>query len=203
MSKSLLQKAARTTLVVGIVICLAATGSAMEQVPAKSTAVYIGAGASIPVSPDEFQDFWSVGFHGTIGVGLKVTRTLYIVGKTEYHSMPFSWGTFGVTGVSGAALRAFMVGGDARFVFGSSSASANGVFFAGLGVANLSFSDISAPGIHIPLGFEETKLYINLGGGVEIKTGSTMKVFIQGTVVSVATSGESTGFMPLTVGLRF
>ena len=171
---------------------------------AKPVSFYVGGGVSVPASPDLFDDYWTAGFHGTAGIGVKTTRTLFVVFKGEYHSMPFDWGQFGLSGVlSGAAFNVFMVGADARFVFGAPAASANGVFFAGLGVANVSFSDIKGGGAVVPIGVSETKAYINVGGGVEFKAGPTMKIFLQGAVVSIATSGESTGFIPITAGLRF
>jgi len=188
----------RVILALSILLVFALSTSAQVLKPFN---VYVGGGVSLPMSPEVFKDNWKIGFHGTVGVGYKAAPTVQIVGKAEYHSIPFDWGD--ISGVSGFSLNALMFGVDGRFVFGAPDAPAKPLLFAGLGVANVSFSDLEGPGVSVPITVEETKVYFNAGGGVEFKAGPTITIFIQASYVSIATSGEATGFVPITAGIKF
>jgi len=47
--------------------------------------LYVGSAVSLPTSPEAFADFYKTGFHGSVGVGYKVSPGLQAVGKVEYH----------------------------------------------------------------------------------------------------------------------
>jgi hypothetical protein len=50
---------------------------------------------------------------------------------------------------------------------------------------------------------KQNKLYYNIGAGVELGGGPAFAFFAQVRYVSIATSGNATAFVPITVGLKF
>ena len=101
----------------------------------------------------------------------------------------------------------WMFGGDARYSFGLPAAPIKPFVLGGLGFANTSVSDFeSSDPLVTALNFNSessTDLYWNLGAGVDFKTGPAWSLYGQIRYVSIATEGESSSFIPVTVGLKF
>ncbi|MBU8933539.1 MAG: outer membrane beta-barrel protein [candidate division Zixibacteria bacterium] len=187
------------TGLVGLVVMLVLiSGSLCAQ---ERTTFYGGAGIGMPSSPSEFSDYWKMGFHGSVGIGFPLSPNVRLVPKLEYHSFAFDWGKLGVVGIDGLDMQALLIGADVRVALGVPTASARPYLLGELGMGTISFSDVTGAGETIPVGLDETKMYIGLGGGLEFASSPSTKFFFQFRYISITTSGEATTFIPITAGV--
>lgn len=182
-------------LVLVAILLLALSAGAKE---AKHARVYVGAGLGVPTG--DAGDGWNTGFHGQVGLGFSAGPRLEIIPRLGYHS--FSLDDQGL-GISGGGLSVFMVGADAKLAFADAPKRTIPYAFGGLGLANASFGDMTIPGFGTVPGDSETKLYINVGGGLDFNNSSKTPFFAEARLVSVSTSGSSITYIPLTFGMRF
>lgn len=191
-----------------LLVFLAFAFSAHAQAPTPFSA-YVGGLVSMPNTPSSFSDTWKTGWHATGGLGYKMAPNFQLVGKLEYHTFGFDFGD--VDGFSGGNINLLTFGADGRYAFSMPAAPVAPFIFGGAGMANVSFGDMEGSTLATSTFADynttkpesQTKLYYNIGAGAEMKVGPTMKLFVQGRYVNVATDGESIGFIPITLGLRF
>lgn len=181
----------KTLLIVAVMLVFAC--GAFAQAPAKPIDIFLGGGIGFPSSPSMFSDGWKMGFHGLGGIDFNLPM-LKVTGKAEYHTFPFDWGS---SDGSGFALNALMIGADVKYAFGVPAAPAKPFVMGGLGMANVTFSDATSGDVTITFD-SETKLYFEIGGGVEFN-----KFFAMIRYVNISTSGEATAFIPISVGVKF
>jgi len=136
---------------------------------------------------------WILGGGGTYWLtgGMLGVRADLAYGQTKHDS----------AGPCGCAGSTKIVGGMASLVYGlgSSAASARPFVTGGLGLYNVKIDVTGVAG-----SASESKVAFALGAGVMIKAGSGgMRIVIATRYTSVATSGSSTTFLPITVGLTF
>ncbi len=185
------------------VVVFALSVSAQVSAP---FSLYAGGALSLPSAPDGFKDSFKTGYHGLIGLGYKMGPGFQLVGKAEYHKFAFDFA--GLSGVDGGDSKMWMFGGDGRFALGLPAAPVKPFVFGGVGIANIKQSDFGgnlslASSLTPSFPESQNKVYYNFGGGVELKTGPGFCLFVQGRYVSIATEGNSTSFIPITVGLKF
>lgn len=187
-----------------ILILVAFAMGASAQTP-NPLSFYAGGAFSMPTSPTSFSDGWKLGYHGTIGAGYKFAPKFQVVGKLEYHNFASD---LGVVGVDGGNTKVMMYGVDGRFSLGLPVAPIKPFFFGGLGMANVKWDEFNGTSLttstlnqFLPLSVN--KVYFNFGGGVEFKAGPALNLFVQARYVSIATDGDPTAFVPVTVGLKF
>ena len=175
------------------------------QVPTPFS-LYAGGALSLPNAPDGFKDSFKTGFHGLVGLGYKMGPGFQLVGKAEYHKFAFDF--TGLSGVDGGDNKMWMFGGDGRLALGLPAAPIKPFAFVGIGIANIKQSEFGgnpslASSITPSFPESQNKIYYNLGGGVELKFGPSFNLFVEGRYVSIATEGDKTTFVPITVGLKF
>ncbi len=175
------------------------------QVPAPFS-LYVGGALSLPNAPDDFKNSFKTGYHGLVGLGYKMGPGFQLVGKAEYHNFSFDFAD--LSGLEGGNSRVWMFGGDGRLALGLPAAPIRPFGFVGLGIANVKRSEFDGPltltaALNDALPDAQNKVYYNIGGGVELKFGPSLNLFVQGRYVSVATEGDNTTFVPITVGLKF
>ncbi len=187
------------------VCVIAFTFGVSAQVPAPFS-LYAGGALSLPNAPDYFKDSFKTGYHGLVGVGYKLGPGFQVVGKAEYHKFAFDF--TGLSGVDGGDNKVWMFGGDGRLAFDLPAAPIKPFAFVGVGIANIKRSDFDgnvtlATELNDALPDTQNKVYYNIGAGVELKFGPSFNLFVQGRYVSIATEGNITSFIPITVGLKF
>jgi opacity protein-like surface antigen len=206
----------KNTLIAAVmVVTVVSTISAKD---AKPLSYYAGGGLSKPNGPKEFNDWWKMGLHLEGGVIHEVSPTFSVVGKIQYHTHSLDasatekdLGAVGL-GIAGAKITAIMIGGDGLFYpkinLGNEMKS---FLFGGIGLNKMSVSDLTANGYE-PLRFDgTTKIYYNLGIGVEYqqyfvqlqytKLGSP---FSRDDATNIGLDlDQSASSFPLTFGIRF
>jgi len=177
------------------------------QVPAPFS-LYAGGALSLPNAPDDFKDSFKTGYHGLVGVGYKLGPGFQVVGKAEYHKFSYNFDFAGLSDVDGGDSKMWMFGGDGRLALDLPAAPIKPFAFVGVGIANIKQSDFGgnvtlATALNDALPDTQNKVYYNIGAGVELKFGPSFNLFVQGRYVSIATEGDKTTFIPITVGLKF
>ncbi len=175
------------------------------QVPAPFS-LYAGGALSLPNAPDDFKDSFKTGYHGLVGLGYKMGPGFQLVGKAEYHKFAFDF--TGRSGIDGGDNKMWMFGCDGRLAIDLPAAPIKPFAFVGVGIANIKQSEFGgnvtlATELNDALPDTQNKVYYNIGAGIELKFGPSFNLFVQGRYVSIATEGNSTSFIPITVGLKF
>lgn len=175
-------------------LALVATGmlTAALAVPAAAQARgYVGFGGGLSVPTGNFADAYKTGWLGQVIAGITGANGMLggrIDGMYVRHS--FDGSVDGSTALLGA-------NGDVVLSLGSMAAKMRPYLLGGLGFFNVKseVGTVESPG--------DTKFAFNLGGGLTVKAGSRMAVFLEGRYISVQTEGSSTGFIPISIGLRW
>ena len=184
----------KQVLAVLAVMLLALPAAAQHQ----NNHFYVGAGLSSPTG--SAGDGWNMGFHLQGGYGIPVSPQVEIVPAIGYHT--FGFDDQG-TSASGGGLSVLMLGADAKVAFSQTHQKTSPFFLGGLGIGSAHISDLTIPGAGTVPGDSETKLYFNIGAGLDIQSSPTMAIVVEARYINVATSGSSISFLPITVGLRF
>lgn len=195
-------------MLLAILIAFSA-GSAIAQVPTPFS-LYAGGAISLPQSPDGFKDGFKTGYHGSIGVGYKLMPNFQLVGKLEYHTFKVNFDNMpGAEGYTGGTNKLWMYGVDGRYQFSLPAAPISPYVLGGVGFANIKQSEFDGPTsltlsvLNEAVSQSTTKMYWNLGAGTTLATGPSLSLFAQVRYVSIATEGESSSFIPITLGVKF
>jgi len=193
----------KKALITIAVTVLFAVGASAQVAPPVSC--YLGGALSMPSSSD-FNTGWQMGYHGWAGVGYKLMPNLQVAGKIEYHDFFFDLGDF--VGLEGGDTKVWMYGLDGRYTVAVPTFPLKPFFMAGTGIARVSWDEFEgtsliASTLNTAIPDPVSKMYINFGGGLELKASPAFSLFIQGRYVSVATEGARTDFIPVSIGLKF
>jgi opacity protein-like surface antigen len=159
---------------------------------------YFGVGAGLSLPLGSFKDEAKLGWLGQAIAGVTAKNGMW-GGRVDASYSRFSLKNLG-TGVSGHdALLGFNA--DVVLTPGHSASKARPYILAGVGLYN---AKVTVSGTGTGTGSaSSTKFAFNGGAGVNIKTSGNMGVFIEARFVSVQTSGGSTSFIPVVIGLRW
>ena len=157
---------------------------------AHAQSITFGVGGGLTLPTGDFNTAAKLGWHGLghIGYGLPTGlgfRADFLYGENKFD------------GVSGKAK---LAGGLGNVTYDFKSPGIKPYVIGGVGVFNVKGS-ASAGGISASA--SETKVAFGGGVGIKLKAGSDSHVFVEGRYISVQTSGGSTGFIPITVGISF
>lgn len=191
----------RVITILSILLVFAVAASA--QVP-NPVSLYGGGAVSMP-SGDGFSSGWNTGWHGHLGVGYKMSPLFQVVGKAEFHN--FGANLDGLA-LDGGDIKISMFGADGRYQLNMPAAPIKPFFFGGIGLANWKIDDytgssLAASVLNAANPGTQSKLYWNIGAGVDFKVGPTASLFVQGRYVNITSDGSSLGFIPITLGLKF
>ena len=202
-----MKKTILTTLVA--LMLMSAVSVAQVSTPGLPFSVYAGGALSLPSSPEGFRDGWKFGYHGMLGVGFNVAPRIQMIGKFEYHKFQSDLDTFGGSTVDGGGFNSIMFGVDGRLNLGAPIVPIKPYALGGIGIASVSFDEYTssdpliASSLNSGVSTEKfSKFYFNFGAGVEFTLAPKASMFVQARYVNVATDGGSTGYIPVTLGLK-
>jgi len=162
--------------------------------PRLAPKIYLGAGYAAILNPDGIDSLFNPSISFQIGVGLPISPGFEILGRFHYHD--FSAEKISVP-LSDANLRIWTIGLDAKWPLAPPFSPAKPYALIGLG--RFKFKENDPTGLNIR---DETGLYFNVGGGIDVKLGPSFAFFAEAKYTIVSTSNESTGIAPLLVGIR-
>lgn len=191
-------------LMLAILLTFALAASAQVSSP---LSFYAGGALSLPNGPDGFKDAYKTGYHGWVGAGYSLAPTFQVIGKVEHNRFSFDAGT--ITGVDGGTMKIWMYGADAKFAPSVPAFPIKPFLFAGAGWASSKVDEftgsntLATAALNTGTNESVTKMYYNFGAGADLFSGPAFSVFLQGRWVSIQTDGETTNFIPISMGLRF
>jgi hypothetical protein len=155
----------------------------------------LGGGIGIPVG--NFNDAVKLGWHGLAGFSFVPTNSpVGIQVDGQFHQFKFDGQT---------SLKERMLFGTVNAVYKFQSSETSRVhpyLIGGGGVYNLKTTGSANPGTVISTSGSTTKFGLNGGVGLEFKAGGA-GLFVEDRWHHVFTSGGSTTFMPISIGIRF
>lgn len=169
--------------------------------------LYVGGLLSLPQEPQGFKEGYQNGWHGFAGIGLGATPLFEVVGKVEYHTFAFDFGSNDT--FEGGDRNIWMFGADGRFGLGAPLTPVKPFLFGGLGLAKITYEGFSGPAgpsldvLNNSQPEDQDKLYWNLGGGLEFGASPQVTLFVQARYVGIETEGNSSGFIPISLGMKF
>lgn len=174
--------------------------------------LYFNTGISFPISPEEFSDYWSLGFNVGGGVGYSISNMFSLRGLLDYNSFSFDEDTFlkdlGVSGsgvtVDGLSASIFTFTVNAKSFFSSTPGTVAPYTTLGLGYFNLALSDVtvSYQGASQSVDFgSESGFNMIFGGGLDFNVGS-IDIFLELDYGASFTKGETTYYLPIKSGVK-
>lgn len=197
-----------------LVILIACTSLVHAQKESRLS-VYGGAGTGIPISSDEFSDYWKLGFGSGGGVGYLVTPRLEVAGTMVYTTFPLDKDNVlkeaGVSGASidGGKFRALAFGIDVKRKHNIGATAASSFFIlGGLGMTKVkrSAANVSDDTISVAIATDEhseTKFSLSSGIGFDAMVSPKVGVWVKIRWITVFTSRERTSYLPITGGLKY
>jgi|WetSurMetagenome_2_1015567.scaffolds.fasta_scaffold580279_1 hypothetical protein len=191
--------------VFAVILITALATLTQAQAPQMPFSIYAGGLLSVPNSPAEFKDAYKNGFHGFVGIGFKTLPAVQFVGKIEYHSFKYDFDGFGpeVPGVelSGGTLGIYLYGVDAIVTPNIPGSPVRPYVLGGGGYSHNVVSDFSDASI-LTAPASQDKFYYNFGGGLQMKFLPSVDFFAQIRYVNIATDGNKTALVPISVGVK-
>jgi len=167
-----------------LTVALAAPASAQAR-------GYVGFGGGVSIPTGNFGDAYKTGWLGQVIAGITGPSGMLggrIDGMYVRHS---------VDGVADASTQLLGANADLVVSPGSAAAKVRPYLLGGVGFFNSKseVGDVEGEGV--------TDFSFNLGGGLSLKAGNKMSVFLEARYISVQSDPSSTGFIPISIGLRF
>jgi hypothetical protein len=169
------------TIAAGAALMLGTTAVSAQSIT-------FGAGGGVTLPLGDFKDAAKTGWHGIGLVGYTMPSGLGVRGEFFYGQ-----NTFKAT----SSVKGKLAGGLGSLTYDFKTAG--GVKPYVLGSAGVFNVKATGPGGSA----SETKFSFGGGAGIKLRAGSDAHVFIESRYLSAQTSGGSTNFIPLTVGVSF
>ena len=196
-----------------VAVCVAGAQASAQSV----TTIYVSGGASIPISPELFSDFWNPGYNigGGVSRSLGSTGRLALQGFVDYstHSMDEDalLSGAGVAGAavttSGGSVNFITVSENLRLMLSAPESKTRPYLMGGAGIFRASASDLTVTGggMSVTQGFDEseTKFGLGFGAGLDIGLNARSGVFVEARYSIGLTAPEATHFLPIRIGIFF
>jgi opacity protein-like surface antigen len=161
--------------------------------------IYLSTGAALPTS--DFNLKYNYGFNGSVGVGFKIDRALRAVPKMEIQTFSIDPSAF-EDSINGGDYTALMMGIDFRMFNDVRNWVLDPVLLVGGGLAYSAVSALTVGSVFFD-SRSETKFYVNVGAGVDIRLTSRHGGFITCRYVRISSGGTRAEFFPINIGMRF
>jgi len=171
-------------------VLLAVMALAIVASPASAQNIRWGVGAGLLMPMGDYGDFDKMGFTGGLGGTYTLPGGVGIRADLTYGT------TSEKSGIGDHSTK--IMGGMASVVYAFGAAGPKPYITGGLGLSNVK---VTAPGSP---DFSETKVAFGFGAGVSLPMGTGgSRLFAETRYTSVSTTGSSTTFLPIVVGISF
>ena len=175
---------------------------------------YANSGISFPTGPDEFTDYWRMGFNFGGGIGYSVSPNLTLVGYFDFNNFRFDDDKFlrdyGFSGygisISGGEASIITLSGNLKATLQTSPSSLHPYFCGGIGFFKFSIGDVTVyepGGSATAEGDSESAFSVLFGAGIDFVIGKRMDLFIEGKYAIGFTEDGSTQMFPIKLGIKF
>ena len=198
----------RITLLVIVIVLFSSMLFAGNQ---QKVGLYFNGALGLPMNPNEFSDYWKTSFLN-FGAGLGYAFSPILSSNVYFDLGIFAFdgdkiaheaGLGGVISIDGGSASIMTIFANIKAAV--STGTVRPYFFGGGGLFLLSVDDatVSGGGMVIPLeGASETAVGINFGAGTYFVVAKQLDLFLDGRYVLGFTEGESTGTLPIRLGVR-
>jgi opacity protein-like surface antigen len=186
----------KVTLSTLLVVLLSGSVVAQDEKP---TEVYLTTGAAFPTR--DFNVKYNLGYNGSVGVGFRIANNLRLVTKAEVQTFAFDQSLY-VDSVNGGKFTALMTGIDLRVFKNVPNWGLDPILLVGAGVAYAAVSALTV-GSESYDSRNETKFFVNVGAGVDIRLSPKLSGFVTARYVRISTGGTRSEFFPVNIGIRF
>jgi hypothetical protein len=200
-----------------LLVIIAITSMAWSQTD-KKTDLYLGAGITFPAGPQEFTDYWKMGFNAGGGIGFSLTPAASLIFTVGYAAFPLNESEIlkkaGVpsyvnASIDGGTASALDLAGNIKLSLNPAPNRVAAYIVAGAGYFSLSFSDVKVSASYMGYSASETLTFdsesafsTSFGAGIDIPAGETTSIFIEGRYSIAFTKGDNTSYVPLRAGVR-
>ena len=174
-------------------VVLAAGGALLLSAASAQAQVSVGVGGGLTIPTGDFGDGFKTGWHGIANVGYDLPSGIGLRGDFFYGQ-----NNVDATGVDGKAK---LAGGLGNVLYTFKSAGTIHPYV--IGTVGFMNAKLEASGGGLTFSDSETKVAFGGGAGIKFKAGSDANFFAEGRYISVNTSGGSTNFIPITIGVSF
>jgi opacity protein-like surface antigen len=177
----------------------------------KKAEIFINGGISLPISPESFSDYWSMGYNIGGGAGYRFLPNLSGSLSLGYNSMvfdeegflkDFGLGGYGLA-VEGADATILMVTANVKFSL-VPTAPLSPYLIGGIGFCNVNTEDISFSylgQIYVEQGSSASTFGAIIGAGVDIPVSPIVALFLEVDWGLATTEGDVTGYVPVKGGV--
>lgn len=204
-------------------LALLPAAPARAEAPPPTLLAYVDAGASLPVHPAEFSEFWSPGWSIGGGLGIPIDRYWQLDAHFRYHhhgadasrqagDLLLS-GPGGVlvpvASIDGRDLTILTVMAELRFLVPTEAPGRSWFLSFGAGAGEVYTGDatvVAADAAIEPkviVGDSDAAFASSMGGGVEIDLSATVRLTVDSIYTIVFTEQTATQFLPLRIGLAY
>ncbi|HDL04201.1 MAG TPA: porin family protein [candidate division Zixibacteria bacterium] len=204
-------------VMMALLFAVAINASAQQTIKAS---VFVGPGLSMPMGPDDFTDYWGMGFNVGGGVEIQINEMFSIVPRINYNSFGLDEDAFieeleeelgySVEGIEldGGSINAIGFGADVKLAVPAGDESKiTPYFLGGLGMTSVSFSDLEmtyeGESETMEIDESETDFTVEFGAGMEIAISPKMSLFVDGKYVIIMAEDDNITYVPFHVGLIF
>ncbi|MBZ0268388.1 outer membrane beta-barrel protein [bacterium] len=184
---------------------------------------YLDAGASLPVHPAEFGEFWNVGWSAGAGLGIPLSPVWQLDAHFRYHRHAADAsrqsgdlllsGPGGilvpVASIDGRDLTILTLMAELRFLVPTDTPQRTWFLSFGAGAGEVYTSDASVTSTDetmdpiVIVGDSDGAFASSMGGGVELDLSDTLRLTVDSIYTIVFTEQTATQFLPLRVGLAY
>jgi opacity protein-like surface antigen len=175
---------------------------------------YVNTGMAVPSAPDEFSDYWNMGFNVGGGIGLEISPNVQFVPTLSYSNFSFDGNNFlqenGFGGygfdVSGGNAKIITLNADFKFQLSPQQSPTIPYIIGDAGLFRLAIDDmtLSYQGQYETVqGDSENKFGLNLGAGLDFSLNPKIAMSLGAKYVIGLTEDESTRYFPLQIGFAF
>lgn len=187
-------------LTLALVVLFSMSASAQDIKPFN---IYVGGGLTLPQSDLDDSISYKNGFHLLGGIGFNFAPMIQVGGKLEYFSMDVDDADLEGTGLS-VSTNAMMYGVTVKLQPKAPMMPIKVFGLVGLGMASIEHK-IGFDAGFISFGTSTgrtSKFYYEFGAGVELGK-FPLPFFVMARYIGISTEGQTTSFIPITVGLKF
>jgi hypothetical protein len=170
--------------ILGMMSIMAGLSSAQ---PTSGINAYAGGGATFPFN--DLNTFWENGYHGTVGVGFRLTPGLEGVARYAFHTFPAEEDVILPEGLADISedFDINEYGIDIR---------------ANLAAPGLGFRPYGLVGAGIAKMPDKSEFFYSIGGGFKVSAIPRLNFFLEGRYMRVSVNDFEFSYAPVTVGLN-
>ncbi len=174
---------------------------AQAPIPSFKPHIYLAGGTALITNPTLSKDMLDKGFSLMAAVGLPMNIGIEIVPKVQYHRFNVTTDFLLASSLTATnpKLSILTFGADIKWGFLPPLAPTRPYFLVGGGSSTITRDALGGAGFG---SLDETKIYANIGAGLDVKIGPTFAFFVEGKYTFVNSSINSMGVFPLMAGFR-